>query len=293
MHLNKRPTEPNFQMCWRTREGRQLRDWDKGLRCVERRGLGQWRRLGSHLWSRNIIKGGICMRHKVRASISGDSQLTGAVLQARMGSLLLWQTLPEPAAWWQLNPGSPFLMLSPITTFHHHSGFATGDFLNSPLKNYRPCPECHVLRVTPMGRGTDQETRAQGKATCLILGQMVQWSPWQLITETSQSQGPGKAFALLVPEGGKDLPRPPHRLQPPTSARCCSSSLTFFSAAPRAPTSGVLPVVTPAWGGTEGPSAGPQAALLSPTQCSSKATHPWDPAPGLLPLYPLTHQSQP
>lgn len=40
MHINKRPTEPDSQMCWRTREGRKAQGLDKLLSRVERRGSG-------------------------------------------------------------------------------------------------------------------------------------------------------------------------------------------------------------------------------------------------------------
>lgn len=43
----------------------------------------------------------------------------------------------------------------------------------------------------------------------------------------------------------------PHPLWPPTSVRCCSSIFTFFSAAPKAPSSEILPAVTQAWGETQ------------------------------------------
>lgn len=82
MHLNKRPVEPNFQMCWRTREGREAQGLRQGpeLRGEER--LSQRRRSGSHLWSRNI-RDGIHIRHKGRASISGDSRLIGSSATSR------------------------------------------------------------------------------------------------------------------------------------------------------------------------------------------------------------------
>lgn len=102
-----------------------------------------------------------------------------------------------------------------------------------------------------MGRGTDQETRAQGKAACLILGR------WFSGHHDSSSQRPVRARGQEGPlccrprKWGRILPGPQHPLQPPTSVRCCSSILTFFSAAPRGPTSGVLLAVTPACGGTQ------------------------------------------
>lgn len=124
-----------------------------------------------------------------------------------------------------------------------------GACLNSTPNNVRPCPTCRLLRVTAVGKRTDQERAVQGKEADLIHGQVGQWSPCQLLMVTwdlPDPGGQGKPLCCWSWEGRGILPlRPPW---PPTSLRCCSSIFTFFSAAPKAATSGTLPAVTLAWG---------------------------------------------
>lgn len=96
---------------------------------------------------------------------------------------------------------------------------------------------------------TRQEPRARQHVSSL--------GRWFSGHHDSSSQRPVRARGQEGPlscwprKGERIFPDPHHPLQPLTSVRCCSSILTFFSAAPRDPTSGILLVVTPAWGGTQ------------------------------------------
>lgn len=112
-------------MCWRTREGRKAQGLGQGQGCVERRG-SQNRDDGAPTSGPEIP--GVGTEEDYARDTRKEPQLLEtlnwleAVLQAGMGSLFLWQFLPEPAAWWQMNPRLPIpdaktcLLSQPLST---------------------------------------------------------------------------------------------------------------------------------------------------------------------------------
>lgn len=133
----------------------------------------------------------------------------------------------------------------PYHSSFHHPGFTLRAFLNT--NNFGRYPKCHFFRVTPVG--SRNKSPGQGSRS-------LPWADGSVVTTSThdgdlgQARGPKRAFVLPVPGGrrvflGHDL------LQAPTSVRCCSSTFTFFSAAPKAPTSGTLAAVTLAWEETQ------------------------------------------
>lgn len=105
------------------------------------------------------------------------------------------------------------------------------------------------------------------------------------------ARGPGRVFVLLVPGVRKGLPQPPPL--PPATYLCAlllQHPHLLLSSTQGSHLWDFTCCHTSLRRNTEGPSAEPQVTILSPTQCPSKAAHPWDPALCLLPLYPPTHQ---